>query len=118
VDPSSGATREVADAGTDTNGEVGWSRDGSTLYFLRDGEDRQSLQALDVRSGATRRIAEYRLNGYQFGSRQSVSTSALSLSPDGKRLAVTRTKLDSDIFLVEGLKPPRSFWQRFFRISR
>ena len=42
------------------------------------------------------------------------TTFQLSPSPDGISLAGTLTRADMHIWTIEGLQPPRSFWERFF----
>jgi Tol biopolymer transport system component len=93
---------------------TGWSRDGKTLYLAdRDGV-RLALSAIDPESGTERLITEYRDNHFNVGER-FIRSSALSPSPDGHSLTTTRRVQYGEIWMIEGIEPPRTFWQRLLR---
>ena len=95
---------------------LGWSRDGSTLYLLDGGlGDPVHLYAADVtKGGAERVIASYPpLSG--FYSEIFQGSARLYPSRDGKYLLAPRFDVRSSVWLLEGVEPPRSFWQRLLK---
>ncbi|MFN7937128.1 MAG: protein kinase [Bryobacteraceae bacterium] len=110
VDFGTGKLRDLgAHAGTSYGGTA-WSRDGKEIYVTTHFEAREGLAGVNVSTGTGRTIARYE-SGFLFGTTVN-GNSALSLSPDGKSVAVTRIKGLGDIYLIEGLQPPRTFLQR------
>jgi Tol biopolymer transport system component len=84
-----------------------WSRDGKVLYAIRTGANRE-LVAIQVDSGATRTISVIPADIALFSGNSPVWRP--SLSRDGKTLLTTANRVDSDIFILDGFEPPRSFW--------
>ena len=95
---------------------LGWSRDGSTLYLLDGGlGDPVHLYAADMtKGGAERVLANYPPMG-GFYSEMFEASARLSLSRDGKYLLAPRFDLRCSVWLIEGVEPPRSFWQRLLK---
>jgi serine/threonine protein kinase/Tol biopolymer transport system component len=87
-----------------------WSRDPGRLYVVRAAEGRRQIGELTWRTGAFRRIgwlpADFEIsNAMSWGGR-------LSLSYDGTSLVTAIVRSTGDIWLLEGLRPPRAWWQR------
>jgi len=79
---------------------LGLSKDSQTLYGLCDENGSWSLLAADVRSGAARKVADY---GTEISPYTDYALSlALSLSPDGKPLAIGTMKSLWDLWTLEG----------------
>ena len=93
---------------------IGWSKDGKTLYLADQVENRLVLSAIDPESGSERRIADYGDAGFNLGSR-FIRTAGLSASPDGRSLTAARRRPHGEIWMIEGIEPPHTFWQRLFR---
>ncbi len=94
---------------------LGWSRDGATLFLLEGGqEDPVRLSATDVAKGTERLIHAYPSDGNTYAE-VYVSASRLYPSRDGKYLLGPRFSVRSSIWLLDGVEPPRSFWQRLLR---
>jgi Tol biopolymer transport system component len=112
ISPDGQVTKRVHDRVTSWT-STGWSRDGKTLYLaITDGTIDPiptTLWAIDPDTGRERAIGHY--TGIFLGG---ASTNNLSASPGGKSLTATLVKPHVYIWLVEGLKPPQSFWQRLF----
>ena len=86
-----------------------WSRDPDRLYVIRTSEGRRALGELIWRSGAFRPIspipADFEINSaISWGGR-------LSLSHDGKSLVTAVSRATGDIWILDGLRPPRTWWQ-------
>jgi Tol biopolymer transport system component/DNA-binding winged helix-turn-helix (wHTH) protein len=80
---------------------MGWSKDSATIYGLTPANGRWSLGALDVRSGMLRKVAEYepeQLTPYT----SHHPGLHLSLSPDGKSLAIGTQRVQTDLWILEG----------------
>lgn len=91
---------------------LGWSRDGATLFLMDGGmEDPVRLSASDVANGSERLIHAYPSDGNSY-SELYVSSSRLYPSRDGKYLLGPRFSVRSSIWLLEGVEPPRSFFER------
>jgi eukaryotic-like serine/threonine-protein kinase len=87
-----------------------WSRDPDRLYVIRASEGRRELGELTWRSGAFRPIspipADFEINN-------AVSWAGrLSLSHDGKSLVTAVSRATGDIWILDGLRPPRTWWKR------
>jgi serine/threonine protein kinase/Tol biopolymer transport system component len=85
-----------------------WSRDSSTIYVASSLSDQARLDAIDVRTGATRKIADFGLDVAFEGSRNYCLSG--SLAPDGKSFATTLAKTTSDIWILDGFAPPKRRW--------
>jgi len=92
---------------------VVWSRDGRTLYQMRRTVSRQyGLFAIDVASGAGRRIRDAGdLAPYTLLS----PGLRLSLSPDGKSIVYAVNRPREEIWLLDGLQPPRPWYAGLWR---
>ncbi len=98
------------DLGAEYDGVAAWARDSERLYVIRAVDGRRELGELTWRSGQFRAItalpADFAIdNGMSW-------TGRLSLSHDGKALITAVTRPTGDIWLLEGLRPPRTWWQR------
>lgn len=87
-----------------------WSRDSERLYVIRAIEGRRELGELIWRSGRFRAItaipADFEVsNGMSWAGR-------MSLSHDGTALVTAVVRATGDIWLLEGLRPRRTWWQR------
>lgn len=78
-----------------------FSKDSGTLYLT----ERNRLTAVDVATGRSRAVAEY--PGFQLQT-TIVNGNSPGLSADGKSLITTSLKIESAIYLIEGLKPPKT----------
>lgn len=77
-----------------------WSRDGSLLYVVRSGGKERHFGALRVANGRFQPISvlsrDYRLLA------PNLMTRAFSLAPDGRSVATTILKVETDLWLLEG----------------
>ncbi len=96
VSPDGKATRTLPRMGSPA---LAWSKDSQTIYGIPNQNGRTLLGAVDVRTGAFRRVAEY---GPELAPRALFSVTALSLSPDGKSLALATENLHTDLWILEG----------------
>jgi serine/threonine protein kinase len=92
---------------------TGWSGDGKTLYVADRLGDDLILSAIDPESGKERRIGNYGDAPFNFGTRFAFMA-GLSPSPDGRSLTASRRYPHGEIWMIEGIEPPRIFWQRLF----
>ena len=90
-----------------------WSRDMRYIYAIRNADNKRQLGRLEWKKGVFQPIVdvpkEWRFNTPSFGAVR------LSLSPDGKSLATTVTRSTGDIWILEGLQPSPTLWQRLWR---
>jgi Tol biopolymer transport system component len=91
-----------------TNFVMVWSRDSSTIYIASSLSDRARLDAIDVRTSATRKIADLG-PGITFEVDRSYCLSG-SLAPDEKSFATTVAKTTSDIWILDGFAPTKRGW--------
>jgi serine/threonine protein kinase len=82
------------------------SRDGGTLYAPQ--LDKQSVDVLDMRTGAVIRTVHFQLE-----PTESIVT--MSLHPDGKRFLVTTHSQPVDLWLAKGFSVPERGWLRWLR---
>jgi serine/threonine protein kinase/WD40 repeat protein len=92
----------------DNNFVLVWSRDAETLYVASSPAPKARLDAISVRTGESRRIAEYR-ERLSFRTTAAYSLSG-SLSRDGKSIATTVFNSKSDLWILEGYPQPRHRW--------
>jgi len=85
-----------------------WSRDSSTIYIASSLSDPARLDAIDIRTGAARKIADLG-SGINFEMSVNYMLSG-SLAPDGKSLATTAAKTTSDIWILDGFAPAKRRW--------
>jgi eukaryotic-like serine/threonine-protein kinase len=90
-----------------------WSRDSDHLYVIRDTGPRREFGELTWRSGHFRRIVDIPSN-FVIGLTMSW-TGRLSLSNDSKSIVTTVERDAGDIWILDGLRPPRRWWQRLLR---
>ena len=90
-----------------------WSRDMRYVYTFRLSDGRRQLVRLDLTSGQFQPIVEMP-NDWVPSNRIS-PTLLLSLSYDGKSLALPVARPSGDIWLLDGFAPPPSLWQRLWR---
>ena len=92
----------------DENFVLVWSRDAATIYVASSLTPKARLDAISVRTGESRRVAEYR-EGLSFRTFAAYSPSG-SLSRDGKSIATTVFNSKSDLWILEGYPQPRRRW--------
>jgi Tol biopolymer transport system component len=85
-----------------------WSRDSSTIYVASSSIDPARLDAIDIRTGAARKIADLG-SGINFELSVNYILSG-SLAPDGKSFATTVAKRTSDIWILDGFAPNKHRW--------
>jgi Tol biopolymer transport system component len=90
-----------------------WSRDSDHLYVIRDTDSRRELGELTWRTGQFRRIVDVP-SDFVIGLTMSW-TGRLSLSNDGKSIVTTVERDAGDIWILDGLRPPRRWWERLLR---
>jgi Tol biopolymer transport system component len=87
-----------------------WSRDSQRLYVIRTLEGRRELGELTWRTGAFRPISrippDFLINNTMSWAGR------LSLSHDGRTLVTAVMRVTGDIWILDGLRPPRTWWQR------
>ena len=86
----------------------GWSGDGRTLYLAYLKGDDLILSAFDVNTRTERVITN--LHEHRF-SYFIVGTAGLSMDSSGKSLAGSFWRVGTDLWLLEGLQLPKSFWR-------
>ncbi len=85
-----------------------WSRDAQTIYVASSQTAKARLDAIDIRTGNSRRIAEYaRELMFSAGTNYSL---AGSLSRDARSLATTVLNTKSDLWILGGFPRPRRRW--------
>jgi Tol biopolymer transport system component len=85
-----------------------WSRNAETIYVASSTSPKARLDAIDVRLGSSRRIAEYP-GELRFTTPYNYFPSG-SLSRDGKSFATTVLSEKSDLWILEGFPRPRRRW--------
>lgn len=85
-----------------------WSREAATLYVASSRAERSRLDAIDVRSGQIRKIAEYSRD--IVFSDANAYTLAGSLSRDGKSFATTVFTRKAGLWMLEGFPQPTRSW--------
>jgi len=85
-----------------------WSRDSSTIYIASSLSEPARLDAIDVRTGAARKIADFGPDITFVVSRTFCLSG--SLAPDGKSFATTVLKSPSDIWILDGFSPTKHRW--------
>jgi Tol biopolymer transport system component len=78
---------------------LAWSKDSEMIYGIPSRNGRTSLVELNVRTGALRTVADYQP---ELVPKRLYASPRLSLSPDGKRLAMTTQTLQTDLWILEG----------------
>ena len=85
-----------------------WSRDAETIYVASSLTAKARLDAIDVRTGRSRKITEYPRE-LTFSTPNTYSLSG-SLSRDAKSFATTVINTKSDLWILEGFPRPRRRW--------
>jgi Tol biopolymer transport system component/predicted Ser/Thr protein kinase len=85
-----------------------WSRDSSTIYIASSLSDPARLDAINVLTGASQKIADLGPDISFEGSRNGCLSG--SLAPDGKSFATTLAKTTSDIWILDGFAPTKRHW--------
>jgi serine/threonine-protein kinase len=85
-----------------------WSRDAATIYVAASRIQKSRLDAIDVKSGNIRNIAEYPVD-VTFGDGYAYTLSG-SLSRDGKSFATTVFSRKADLWMLEGFPQPHRRW--------
>jgi Tol biopolymer transport system component len=86
-----------------------WARDSNRLYVIRASDGRRELGELAWKSGAFRAIS--RIPSDFLISNNMSSAGRLSLSHDGKSLVTAVSRATGDIWILDGLRPPRAWWK-------
>lgn len=108
VSPDGKQTRVLGE----TYGLATWSRDARLIYNTRKPGESVILERLDPSTGRPQMISEF-ARGF-IPSSPIANTARLSLSADERSLAVSVRAGDSDIWILDGFEPPRSFWERLW----
>ena len=87
-----------------------WSRDSNRLYVIRAADGRRELGELTWRTGTFRRVAVIP-PGFAIQNPMSWA-GRLSLSHDGTALVTAVARETGDIWILDGLRPPRTWWRR------
>ncbi|MCC6265493.1 MAG: serine/threonine-protein kinase [Bryobacterales bacterium] len=103
ISPDGSQARELVG----TYSGAGWSIDGKLIYAARRAGDRVLIERVDPATGNIEKLTEYPTDGPQPQGR-------LSVSADGKSIAFTASAGDSDIWILDGFKPPRTLWKRLW----
>jgi Tol biopolymer transport system component len=89
---------------------LGWSIDGGVVYAVPEGENRDRVVSIDVKSGAMRTISTLE-PGVRVAA-DSTSSVILSPSADGKSLLTSVERTRTDIWLLDGLDTRRGWLHR------
>ncbi len=92
---------------------AGWSHDGTTLYGLASEEGRSAFIAVDLATGREKVVNELG-PATRIGDVRT-SSLRLSISPDGRSLAVTSIRTGSDIWMLENFDVTATLLNRIFR---
>jgi Tol biopolymer transport system component len=82
---------------------LAWSRDSKTIYGLTFQAPQPSLSAMDVETGAIRKIADYDLSFQPLLENSYTGSVRLSLSPDGKSVVTATATNQADLWILDGL---------------
>jgi Tol biopolymer transport system component/predicted Ser/Thr protein kinase len=86
-------------------GAIAWSRDSSLIYGLvYQGGQTPSLSAIDVRSEAVRKVADYTFGVEPLLENTYSGSIRLSMAPDGKSLATAVASNRADIWILDGFE--------------
>jgi WD40 repeat protein len=85
-----------------------WSRDAEMIYVASSHTQKARLDAIDVRTGRSRKIVEYPQE-LRISTPNTYSLSG-SLSRDAKSFATTVVNTKSDLWILEGFPQPRRHW--------
>lgn len=88
-------------------GQGVWSRDGSSIYSILSG----TLERIDPLTGKRTKLLDLPPG---FRPSSPIAGSRLSVSADGKTLAVSTQAGNSDIWILDGFEPPPSFGERWW----
>jgi eukaryotic-like serine/threonine-protein kinase len=88
-----------------------WSPDGRFIYSDRRLSDRAVLERFDPVTGQATVLTELPLD---FRPSSPVAAARLSVSADGKTVAVSVQAGDGDIWILDGFETPRDFWERLW----
>jgi Tol biopolymer transport system component len=88
-------------------GPVAWSRDSKTLYQVR--VDKPALYAIDIASGSEKKLRD--LPDLAPFSNGNPGLSA-ALTMDGKSIVYTVQRPRSEIWILDGVKPPLPWYRR------
>ncbi|MBL8295475.1 MAG: serine/threonine-protein kinase [Bryobacterales bacterium] len=88
-----------------------WSPDGRFIYSDRRLPDRVVLERIDPVTSQATVVAELPLD---FRPSSPIAGARLSVSADGKALAVSTQAGDGDIWILDGFQPPQTFVERLW----
>jgi hypothetical protein len=92
-----------------------WSRDGELLYVVRVNGDLRELGALRWRTGTFQPLNRLPPNLVMF--ERDMHGGRISLSYDGRSLVATAERTTGDIWILDGLRPPRPSWKRMLGVN-
>ena len=95
----------------DTAGGYAWSRDGRVIYNTRRVEKGAVLERLDPATGRAEKVSDLPAD---FLPSSPTGFARLSVSMDGRSLAISVRTGDSDIWILDGFDLPGSFWERLW----
>ena len=85
-----------------------WARDSQRLYTVRVTNGHGKVGELTWRTRAFRRIGPFPTD---FNISNGMSwTGRISLSADGRSLVTAIARQTGDIWIIDGLRPPRTWW--------
>jgi hypothetical protein len=88
-----------------------WSPDGRFIYGDRRLADRVVLERIDPLTDQATILKDLPLD---FRPSSPIAGARLSVSADGKTLAVSTQGGDGDIWILDGFEPPRGLWERLW----
>jgi Tol biopolymer transport system component len=83
-------------------GALVWSRDSKTIYQLMFQMPQPGLYAIDVATGAIRKLADYDLSFQPLLENANTGGVRLSLSPDGKSFVTAVATNQADLWILDG----------------
>ena len=86
---------------------AGWSNDGKLIYNTRRAGERVIIERVDPTTGKRDKLTEFPPDG-------PFPQASLSVSADGKSIAFTAAAGDGDIWILDGVQPPRTLWERLW----
>jgi hypothetical protein len=98
-----------------------WSRTGSEVFGLRDGEEGLELTAVNVLSRRPRVVSKLGPLPASFSYSAATGASSIqgfSLAPDGRTVTTSFLRAESDIWLLEGFNRKLGFFERYLPGSR
>jgi eukaryotic-like serine/threonine-protein kinase len=89
------------------SGPFAWSRDGKTLYQVR--SEQPALAAIDIATNKETKLRDLEDLAPYTSSNPGLMA---SLSSDGKSIVYTVNRPRTEIWILDGIQPPRPWWKR------